>query len=148
MECDIFYSHNPQLLGSADERCHRPEIDAGTALRFSVLGVSISPSGVFNLFVCGYFIKMWGPRWSFVSQASLLGLRVSTQIIGVAVGGRTGELIFQIGQAIGVIGGPRGYQLVLNTVVSKAVAAKDRTAAFGRLQGAIMLGTAFGYLCR
>lgn len=110
MECDIFYSHNPQLLGSADERCHRPEIDAGTALRFSVLGVSISPSGVFNLFVCGYFIKMWGPRWSFVSQASLLGLRVSTQIIGVAVGGRTGELIFQIGQAIGVIGGPRGYQ--------------------------------------
>lgn len=36
--------------------------------------------------------------------------------------------------------------LVLNTVVSEAVAAKDRTAVFGRLQGAITLGTAFGYL--
>ncbi|KAI0455833.1 major facilitator superfamily transporter [Xylaria acuta] len=146
LECDIFYTHNPPFSGPTDERCHRREIDAGTALQFSVLGMSTSLSGVFNLFVCGYFIKLWGPRWSFVSQTSLLGLRVSTQIVGVAIGGRTGELIFQICQGIGIIGGPRGYQLVLNTAVGEAVAAKDRTAVFGRLQGAIMLGTAFGYL--
>ncbi|KAI1153433.1 major facilitator superfamily transporter [Nemania diffusa] len=146
MECDIFYTHNPPFPGSADERCHRREIDAGSARQFSVLGMTTSLSGVFNLFVCGYFIKRWGPRWSFVSQTSLLGLRVSTQVIGVTVGGRTGELIFQICQAIGIIGGPRGYQLVLNTSVGEAVAAKDRTVVFGRLQGSIMLGTAFGYL--
>ncbi|RYC64684.1 hypothetical protein CHU98_g1511 [Xylaria longipes] len=146
MECDIFYTHNPPFSGPAEERCHRREIDAGTALQFSVLGMLTSLSGVFNLFVCGYFIKLWGPRWSFVSQTSLLGLRVSTQIVGVAIGGRTGELVFQICQGIGIIGGPRGYQLVLNTAVGEAVAAKDRTAVFGRLQGAIMLGTAFGYL--
>ncbi|KAI0536453.1 hypothetical protein GGR58DRAFT_514583 [Xylaria digitata] len=83
---------------------------------------------------------------SFVSQMSLLGLRVSTQIIGVTVGSRTGELIFQICQGIGIIGGTRGYQLVLNTAVGKAVAARSRTSVFGRLQGSIMLGTAFGYL--
>ncbi|KAI0427645.1 major facilitator superfamily transporter [Xylaria sp. FL1042] len=146
MECDIFYEHNPPFMGPADERCHRREIDAGTALQFSVLGMSTSLSGVFNLFVCGYFIKLWGPRWSFVSQTSLLGLRVSTQIIGVAIGGRAGELIFQICQGIGIVGGPRGYQLVLNTAVGETVAAKDRTSTFGRLQGSIMLGTAFGYL--
>ncbi|KAI1421160.1 major facilitator superfamily transporter [Xylaria sp. FL1777] len=146
MECDIFYEHNPPFAGPVDDRCHRREIDAGTALQFSVLGMSTSLSGVFNLFVCGYFIKLWGPRWSFVSQTSLLGLRVSTQIIGVTFGGRTGELIFQICQGIGVIGGPRGYQLVLNTAVGETVAAKDRTSIFGRLQGSIMLGTAFGYL--
>ncbi|KAI0206976.1 major facilitator superfamily transporter [Astrocystis sublimbata] len=146
MECDIFYKHNPPFSGPVEDRCYRRAIDAGTALQFSILGMSTSLSGVLNLFVCGYFIKLWGPRWSFVSQTSLIGLRVSTQIIGVAVGGRAGELIFQICQAIGIIGGPRGYQLVLNTAVGEAVAAKDRTACFGRLQGAIMLGTAFGYL--
>ncbi|KAK7745095.1 hypothetical protein SLS62_009959 [Diatrype stigma] len=145
MECDIFYSHHPPFDGVGD-RCHRREISAGTAEQVSVLGMSTSLSGVFNLFVCGYFIKLWGPRWAFVSQTSLLGIRVSTQVLGVSVGGRAGELVFQICQAIGIIGGPRGYQLVLNTAVSEVVAPRDRTAVFGRLQGSIMLGTAFGYL--
>ncbi|XXH03310.1 hypothetical protein Hte_009708 [Hypoxylon texense] len=145
MECDIFYTHNPPFDGAGD-RCHRREINAGTATQVSVLGMSTSFSGVFNLFICGYFIKLWGPRWAFVSQTALLGIRVSTQVLGVTIGGRTGEIIFQACQAIGVVGGPRGFQLVLNTAVSELVAAKDRTAVFGRLQGSIMLGTAFGYL--
>ncbi|RYP03726.1 hypothetical protein DL764_004950 [Monosporascus ibericus] len=146
MECDIFYSHNPPSEGPSAERCLRREINAGTATQVSILGMSTSLSGVFNLFVSGYFIKLWGPRWAFVSQTSLLGLRVSTQVLGVTVGGRAGELTFQACQAIGIIGGPRGYQLVLNTAVSEVVAPRDRTAVFGRLQGSIMLGTAFGYL--
>lgn len=110
MECDIFYEHHPPFPGPAEDRCQRREVDAGTALQFSVLGMSTSLSGVFNLFVCGYLIKRWGAPRAFVSQTSLLGLRVSSQIIGVTVGGRPGELIFQIGQAIGIFGGPRGYQ--------------------------------------
>lgn len=110
MECDIFYSHHPPFEGVGD-RCHRREISAGTATQVSVLGMSTSLSGVFNLFICGYFIKLWGPRWAFVSQTSLLGLRVSTQVLGVSVGGRAGELVFQACQAIGIIGGPRGYQV-------------------------------------
>ncbi|KAI1494160.1 major facilitator superfamily domain-containing protein [Biscogniauxia mediterranea] len=145
MECDIFWSHHGPFEGPGD-RCHRREINAGTATQVSIVGMSTSFSGVFNLFICGYFIKIWGPRWAFVSQTALLGLRVSTQILGVTIGGRAGEIIFQAFQAIGIIGGPRGYQLVLNTAVSELVAAKDRTAVFGRLQGSIMLGTAFGYL--
>ncbi|RYP76427.1 hypothetical protein DL769_003633 [Monosporascus sp. CRB-8-3] len=146
MECDIFYSHNSPFKGPPAERCLRREINAGTATQVSILGMSTSLSGVFNLFVSGYFIKLWGPRWAFVSQTSLLGLRVSTQVLGVTVGGRAGELIFQACQAIGIIGGPRGYQLVLNTAVSEVVVPRDRTAVFGRLQGSIMLGTAFGFL--
>ncbi|KAI1262618.1 major facilitator superfamily transporter [Xylariaceae sp. FL1019] len=146
MECDIFYTHHPPYDGPAGMRCHRRDIDANTALQFSILGMTTSLSGVFNLFVCGYFIKRWGPRWAFVSQTSLLGVRVSTQVIGVTLGGRAGEIVFQTCQCIGVIGGPRGYLLVLNTAVAEVVAAKDRTAVFGRLQGAVMLGTAFGYL--
>ncbi|RYP50920.1 hypothetical protein DL768_003645 [Monosporascus sp. mg162] len=146
MECDIFYSHNPPFKGPPAERCLRREINAGTAAQVSILGMSTSLSGVFNLFVSGYFIKLWGPRWAFVSQTSLLGVRVSTQVLGVTVGGRAGELIFQACQAIGIIGGPRGYQLVLNTAVSEVVAPRDRTAVFGRLQGSIMLGVAFGFL--
>ncbi|KAI0114464.1 hypothetical protein GGR51DRAFT_556326 [Nemania sp. FL0031] len=35
MECDIFYTHNPPFAGPADERCHRREIDAGTALQIT-----------------------------------------------------------------------------------------------------------------
>ncbi|KAI1104356.1 major facilitator superfamily domain-containing protein [Jackrogersella minutella] len=145
MECDVFYDHNPPFEGPGN-RCHRREINAGTATQVSILGMSTSFSGVFNLFICGYLIKIWGPRWAFVSQTALLGLRVSTQVLGVSIGGRTGEIIFQACQAIGIIGGPRGYQLVLNTAVSELVAPKDRTAVFGRLQGSIMLGTAFGFL--
>ncbi|KAI8964325.1 MFS general substrate transporter [Daldinia sp. FL1419] len=145
MECDVFYSNNPPFEGPGD-RCHRREISAGTATQVSILGMSTSFSGVFNLFICGYFIKLWGPRWAFVSQTVLLGLRVSTQIVAVTIGGRRGIIIFQACQAIGIIGGPRGFQLVLNTAVSELVAPKDRTAVFGRLQGSIMLGTAFGFL--
>ncbi|CAJ2502987.1 Uu.00g103810.m01.CDS01 [Anthostomella pinea] len=145
MECDVFYSHNPPFEGSGD-RCHRREINAGTATQVSILSMTTSFSGIINLFICGYFIKVWGPRWAFVSQTALLGVRVSTQVLGVTVGGRSGEIIFQACQCIGMIGGPRGYQLVLNTAVSEVVAAKDRTAVFGRLQGSIMLGTAFGFL--
>ncbi|KAF7531114.1 hypothetical protein G7054_g9198 [Neopestalotiopsis clavispora] len=137
--------HNPPFDGVGD-RCHRREIDAGTATQVSILGMSTSFSGVFNLFVCGYFIKLWGPRWAFVSQTSLLGIRVATQVMGVTVGGRTGIIIFQAFQSIGIVGGPRGFQLVLNTAVSEIVPARERTAVFGRLQGSIMLGTAFGYL--
>ncbi|KAI1254536.1 hypothetical protein MGN70_003941 [Eutypa lata] len=147
MECDIFYGHNnPPPFEGIGDRCHRREISAGTAMQVSILGMSTSLSGVFNLFISGYFIKLWGPGWAFVSQTSLLGLRVSTQVLGVSVGGRAGELVFQACQAIGIVGGPRGYQLVLNTAVSEVVAPRDRTAVFGRLQGSIMLGTAFGYL--
>jgi len=146
MECESFYTHNPPYDGPWEDRCRRREINAGTAQQISILGMSTSFSGVFNLFICGYFIKLWGPRWAYVSQTSLLGLRVSTQILAVTIGGRTGEIVFQACQGIGIIGGPRGYQLVLNTSVAEVVAPRDRTAVFGRLQGAIMLGTAFGFL--
>lgn len=110
MECDVFYTHNPPYDGPWEDRCHRREINAGTAQQVSILGMSTSFSGVFNLFVCGYFIKLWGPRWAYVSQTSLLGFRVSTQILAVTIGGRTGEIVFQACQGIGIIGGPRGYQ--------------------------------------
>lgn len=109
MECDVFYSHNPPFDGPGD-RCSRREINAGTATQVSLVGMSTSFFGVINLFVCGYFIKLWGPRWSFVSQSLLLGVRVSTQILAVTIGGRAGIIIFQATQVIGVIGGPRGYQ--------------------------------------
>jgi hypothetical protein len=109
MECEVFYSHNPPFEGIGD-RCHRREIDAGTATQVSILGMSTSFSGVFNLFLCGWFIKLWGSRWAFVSQTSLLGIRVATQVIGVTVGGRSGIIIFQAFQSIGIIGGPRGFQ--------------------------------------
>jgi hypothetical protein len=112
MECDVFYSHNPLDAGPLGDRCNRREINAGTATQVSILGMSTSFSGVLNLFICGYFIKIWGPRWAFVSQTALIGLRVSAQILAVTIGGRVGIIIFQITQCIGIIGGPQGYRYV------------------------------------
>ncbi|KAI0473071.1 major facilitator superfamily domain-containing protein [Xylariaceae sp. FL0804] len=166
MECERFYQTHPYpplslpppSLGffggfgggggfSGDEAaCRRREISAGTATQYSILSMSTSVSGLVNLFVCGYLIKVWGPRRAFASQCALLALRVASQCVGVTLGGRRGEVVFQAFQAVGALGGPRGYQLVLNTAVGEAVQARDRTAVFGRLQGAIMLGNAFGYL--
>jgi MFS family permease len=145
MECDVYYSSHPPFTG-AGNRCNLPEINARTAQQVSYLGMSTSFFGVLNLFVCGWFMKLWGPRWAFVSQTALLGLRVSTQVIAVTLGGRVGIIMFQATQAIGIVGGPAGYQLVVNTAISETVSAEKRTLVFGRLQGAIMLGTAFGFL--
>lgn len=145
MECDVYYQHHPPYEGTGDRCAHR-SIAAGTAQQVALLGMFTSFSGVLNLFVCGYLIKIWGSRWAFVSQTSLLALRVASQAVGVTIGGRTGIIVFQAFQGIGIIGGPRGYMLVLNTAISELVAARDRTAVFGKLQGSTTLGTAIGYL--
>lgn len=39
MECDVFYGSHPPYTGPGD-RCSRNEIAAGTAMQFSILGIS------------------------------------------------------------------------------------------------------------
>lgn len=40
----------------------------------------------------------------------------------------------------------RDARLVLNTAVAEVVERRKHTGVFGRLQGAVMIGTAIGYL--
>ncbi|KAI0127390.1 hypothetical protein BJ170DRAFT_625194 [Xylariales sp. AK1849] len=143
MECDVFYSKNPPFEGIGD-RCNRNEIAAGTATQFSIVGMSTSLCGTFNLFVTGWMIKRYGPRFALVLQTVIPAIRVALQCLGVQAGGQAGIIIIQTTQLVTILGGPAGYILVVNTFAGEIVKPMERTAMFGRLQGSIMLGTALG----
>ncbi|OIW26943.1 MFS general substrate transporter [Coniochaeta ligniaria NRRL 30616] len=145
MECEVFYSHNPPFVGPGD-RCARNEIAAGTARQYSILGMSTTFCGTFNLFVAGWMVKRFGPRAALLVQTLVPAVRVATQILGVVAGGEAGIGIIQLTQGITVFGGPAGYILLVNVIAGEVVAPARRTSVFGKLQGCIMLGQAIGYL--
>lgn len=141
MECDVYYETHPPYTGPGD-RCAINEIAAGTAKQFSILGMSTTFCGTLNLFLTGWTVKKWGPRFALVMQTFIPAIRVATQIIGVLAGGAAGIAIIQSTQLITILGGPAGYILVVNTIAGELVEPMQRTAVFGQLQGCIMLGQA------
>ncbi|CAK7227156.1 hypothetical protein SCUCBS95973_006447 [Sporothrix curviconia] len=145
MECDIYYENHPPYTGPGD-RCSRNAIAAGTARQFSILGISTTFAGTWNLFISGQQVKRWGPRVALILQTSVPAIRVAAQIVGVYAGGQAGIWIIQVTQIITIFGGPAGYILVVNTIAGEVVPPVERTALFGQLQGCIMLGVAIGFL--
>lgn len=145
MECDIYYETHPPFTGPGD-RCSINEIAAGTAAQYSILGMSTTFCGTLNLFVTGWTVKRWGPRFALIVQTFVPGIRVLAQISGVIAGGKAGISIIQGTQLITILGGPAGYILVVNTIAGELVEPMKRTAVFGQLQGCIMLGQAIAYL--
>ncbi|RSM14876.1 hypothetical protein CEP52_000949 [Fusarium oligoseptatum] len=124
----------------------RDEIAAGTATQFSILGMSTTFCGTLNLFVAGWIVKKFGPKAALLAQIFIPAIRVVTQIIGVVAGKSEGMMIIQATQLITILGGPAGYILVVNIIAGEVVEPLRRTAVFGQLQGAIMLGQGLGYL--
>jgi hypothetical protein len=108
MECDIFYGKNSPYEGTGD-RCRRNEITSGTAIQWSILGMSTTFFGIMNLFVSGWMVRRYGPRFALVIQTVVPAIRVALQIIGVQAGGQTGEIIIQTTQLVTILGGPAGY---------------------------------------
>jgi len=145
MECDVYYSNHPPYDGPGD-RCNRNEIAAGTATNFAILGMTTSLCGTLNLFFAGWTVKKFGPRAALMLITLVPAVRVATQILGVLAGGQAAITIFQLTQLITVVGGPAGYNLVINIIAGELVEPVHRTAVFGMLQGAIMLGQGVGYL--
>ncbi|KUI57792.1 hypothetical protein VP1G_05077 [Cytospora mali] len=145
MECDVYYDTHPPFTGPGD-RCSINEIAAGTAKQYSLLGMSTTFCGTLNLFLTGWTVKKWGPRFALIVQTFVPGIRVLTQIFGVIAGGNAGITIIQTTQLITILGGPAGYILVVNTIAGELVEPMRRTAVFGQLQGCIMLGQAISYL--
>ncbi|KAJ4172097.1 hypothetical protein NW754_007695 [Fusarium falciforme] len=145
MTCDTFYDSHPPYEGPGD-RCSRDEIAAGTATQFSILGMSTTFCGTLNLFVAGWTVKKFGPKAALLAQIFIPAIRVVTQIIGVVAGKSEGMMIIQATQLITILGGPAGYILVVNIIAGEVVEPLRRTAVFGQLQGAIMLGQGLGYL--
>ncbi|KAK5486056.1 hypothetical protein LTR55_005734 [Exophiala xenobiotica] len=94
----------------------------------------------------GSLIKRIGLKHTLVIQVFFPALRLLVQNIGVEVWGSTGIIIIQCSQIVSIIGGPSGYLLVLNTFITEVVEYEGRTAALGRLTGAMMFGSAIGFL--
>lgn len=143
MECDIYYESHPPYTGPGD-RCSVNEIAARTATQFSILGMSTTFCGTINLFITGWTVKKWGPRFALFLQTLIPAIRTCCQIIGIMAGGEACITIIQSTQLITILGGPAGYILVVNTIAGELVEPMQRTAVFGQLQGCIMLGQAIG----
>ncbi|EHY60288.1 hypothetical protein HRR83_000050 [Exophiala dermatitidis] len=131
--------------GSAD-RCSIHAIESSTALSISLLGASTTIFGLLNLFLTGSLIKRIGVKPTLIIQVFFPALRLLIQNVGVEVWGNTGIAIIQCSQIVSIIGGPSGYLLVLNTFITEVVEHEGRTAALGRLTGAMMFGSALGFL--
>lgn len=145
MECEIYYDSHPPFTGPPGaDRCAVNEIAARTATQFSLLGMSTTFCGTINLFVTGWTVKRWGPRFALVLQTLIPAVRTCCQILGILAGGAACITIIQSTQLITILGGPAGYILVVNTIAGELVEPMQRTAVFGQLQGCIMLGQAIG----
>ncbi|KAI1820692.1 major facilitator superfamily transporter [Xylaria intraflava] len=143
MVCEEFYKHAPPYEGTGD-RCARNEIDAGAATQIAIMGSATVCCGITNLFVAGWEMRKYGPKKALAIQTFFPAIRVVIQATALFIGARTGTIIMQLSQLTGVWGGPAGYILVLNTIVSEITEQAGRTAMFGKLQGVLMLGTSLG----
>lgn len=173
MTCDAYYESHPSTgspigFDTADEsilsytlvsvsqthgskpvdgdRCSIHSIESSTALSISLLGASTTVFGLANLFLTGSLIKRIGVKPTLLIQVFFPALRLLVQNIGVEVWGTIGIIIIQCSQILTIIGGPSGYLLVLNTYITEVVGYEGRTAALGRLTGAMMYGSAAGFL--
>ncbi|KAH6973439.1 hypothetical protein BKA56DRAFT_491460, partial [Ilyonectria sp. MPI-CAGE-AT-0026] len=145
MICDEYYRHHPPYTGEGD-MCNISETEASTAKAVSVLGATVTINGVLNLIFANWSMKTFGLKSVLVQQLVGPTIRLGCQLFGVRVGGGTGIMLVQASQLLGVVGGSTGYVLVLTTFMSRVVSSSQQTMAFGRLHGAIMLGTAVAYL--
>ncbi|KIW42867.1 hypothetical protein, variant 1 [Exophiala oligosperma] len=128
------------------DRCSIHAIESSTALSVSLLGASTTIFGLLNLFLTGSLIKRIGVKRTLFIQVLFPALRLLVQTIGVEVWGSTGIIIIQCSQIVSILGGPSGYLLALNTFITEVVEYEGRTAALGRLTGAMMFGSAIGFL--
>lgn len=145
MTCDAYYeTHSEPSPGS--DRCSVPAIEAGTAYAVSLLGASTTFFGVANLFIIGAAIKKYGVKLTLAVQVFWPAVRLAVQNIGVEVGSGNGIIIVQCSQIITIVGGPVGYYLALNTLITDITPHKERTGTLGRLGGCTMFGSALGFL--
>lgn len=145
MTCEEYYKHHEPFVGQGD-RCSINGIEADTARAVSILGTTTTIFGVMNLMWANWSIKKLGVKAALVQQTIWPALRLCCQIIAVTIGAKEGMMMIQITQFICALGGPAGYLLALNTFATEVSEPSQRTAVYGQLQGAVMFGTAFGYL--
>ena len=141
----LFSQTAPGAIDSAD-RCSLHAIDSATALSIALLSASTTVFGLINLFIATHLIKRIGLKPTLLIQVFFPALRLLVQNVGVEVWGSVGIVVVQCSQVVSILGGPIGYILVLNTFVTEVVEFEGRTTALGRLAGAMMAGTAVGFL--
>ncbi|KAH7028174.1 uncharacterized protein B0I36DRAFT_247438 [Microdochium trichocladiopsis] len=145
MVCEDYYSHHPPYAGSGDS-CNVPAVNSGKDAQFAILGSCTVFFAISNLVFTGWQMRNLGPKKALLVQNFFPVIRVLTQSVAISIGGATGITLFQLGQAITILGGPAGYILVLNTILSELIEQAQRTSMFGKLQGYILVGNAMGFL--
>ena len=128
------------------DRCSLHIIEASTALSIALLSASTTVFGLVNLLIATNLIKRIGIKPTLLIQVFFPAVRLVVQNVGVEVWGSIGIIIVQCSQVVSILGGPIGYLLVLNTFVTEVVDFEGRTTALGRLAGAMMAGSAIGFL--
>ncbi|MCJ1310484.1 hypothetical protein MMC25_004148 [Agyrium rufum] len=128
------------------DRCSNHAIETNTAIQISIMSAGTTLFGLVNLFVTGSLIKRIGVKTTLMIQILFPAVRLFVQNIGVEVWGMNGIIILEASQIVSILGGPSGYVLALNTFVTDVVEHEERTATLGRLGGAMMGGSAFGFL--
>ena len=124
MPFDACYCSHPPVDGPCGS-FSRDEIAAGTAMQYSILGMSTTffgrlfhsltmnkiliVLGTINLFVAGWTSKKFGPKTALLAQVFIPAIRVIPQIVGVVVGKKEGMMIIQATQLVTILGGPAGY---------------------------------------
>ncbi|KAH7138518.1 major facilitator superfamily domain-containing protein [Dendryphion nanum] len=145
MSCDAYYNTYP-LADDHHDRCDNREISAKVARAASLLGASTTIFGLINLLVTGWTIKRFGIKISLLIQIFWPAVRLAVQNLAVMTGGESGILLLLGSQIITIVGGPNGYVLTLNAFITDVSTHEQRTGALGRLQGAMTLGAATGFL--
>jgi len=173
MTCDEYYQTHPEPPPGIRDRCNVPAIGASTAKSVAFLAFSTTFFGVPNLFLTGYTIKKFGIKSALLFQVTWVAIRLLVQNTGVQVGKGAGIIIIQCSQIVTILGklvynygrskksfvddscvalaansisgGPVGYLLALNSFITEAVSASERTPSLGRLQGFALFGSAIGF---
>jgi hypothetical protein len=107
MTCAAYYEDYPPGPPQ-DRRCDIRAVDTATAMQVSIIGITNTLTGVFNLFVAGWLIKRHGPWLALLVQTVFSMVRIGANIVGVVVGSRAGIITMQLSQFIGIFGRPGG----------------------------------------
>jgi nitrate/nitrite transporter NarK len=111
MTCADYYAGKPPVTSNTTSpysRCEIRPVDTATASQISILAITNTITGVVNLFVLGWMIKRFGPWFTLLVQTLFSAVRIAVNILGISIGSRTGIVLMQSAQFLGIVGRPGG----------------------------------------
>ncbi|KAL7419924.1 hypothetical protein Q5752_005843 [Cryptotrichosporon argae] len=143
MTCEAYYTDRSWNGGG--DRCAVHAVESTTARNIAVMSTVTTCCTIINVFLSGYWISTYGPKFAMFQQTFWAALRNLCQIHAQSAGGAYGIRVIQVTQLFNVLGAGGGYELCANAYVAILADHEARTSAFGVLAGMTMLGASAGY---